>query len=427
MSGSILVQQPDGSWARLLTNINGDVNTLRTDNVYLVAPGYTRMSVTRSMTPGTAQSWVPDAGGVWRAYGQNTPRQSADGGLLVEPEGGNQVRNPRGEGGTLGVSTAPDWWAVFASNGLTTTLIGRGTLPDGRPYADLWIRGTTTSTFYVFAFDTAGGAPVTPGAAYTETVGLAVVGGSLANVSSCVINLRWSSGAQSYATIVPTSSVTDYRVTGIAPAGTTTANPALLLNFASGVAIDLTLRVVLPQLEPGAVTTSRITPGTGTTGATLRGQALPSIALSTLPSIAGGFCVYGTWRLIDLLGSSTSVLVQIDDGGASNIVRIEKNAASGLSLLRTTGGAQSSIGAGTALAGTPQRWAIYGDSAGTVRARVDAGAPVQVTGAPLPSAMTTLRIGIPGFGPLGTFPHMRLVPRTVSDAEALALMSSLPL
>ena len=166
----------------------------------------------------------------------------------------NQIRNNTMQGAVAGTpGTMPTNWTYFANGGLTTSVVGTGT-QNGISYIDLRLNGTTSSTFAVLGLDVVGAA-ASAGQVWTESFWASLVSGSTANITSLNVNIRQTGGATpNFDTpFVPTASFTRVLGSGTLGTGATGVIPALALFFASGVAIDITLRIGWPQLVLGAV------------------------------------------------------------------------------------------------------------------------------------------------------------------------------
>jgi hypothetical protein len=193
-------------------------------------------------------------------------------GLLIEESRTNSIRNNTMVGVAAGTpGTLPtNWVATGAGLGtLTQTVVGTGTA-NGITYVDIRLLGTTSTTGVIYACEpSTGGISASSGQTWTGSTYTALVAGSLTNITAInAVRLtgRTSGGAASADSGTSgdnkaslTSTLQRFSIT-ITLADATTANlqPGLSVSFSSGVAIDITLRIGLPQLEQGAFATSVI-------------------------------------------------------------------------------------------------------------------------------------------------------------------------
>lgn len=222
------------------------------------------------------------ASGVARTTYINVGGQWVLGGLLLEQAATNTVRNSTATGATAGVlgsgGVQPTNWSIFSANGLDTEVIGTGT-SSGIAYVDLKISGTSTGAFYVMAFETAA-ATVTDAQTITTSCFVSLVGGSLSNIATVSLQNRFTgAGGSPSVAITPDATLRRYSVTSTGVTGTTGAYAAWGLTFATGAAINVTLRFGLPQQELGGAPTSPIL----TTGAATVTRGVDS---STSPSVS---------------------------------------------------------------------------------------------------------------------------------------------
>jgi hypothetical protein len=219
-----------------------------------------------------------NASGTLTTAATDTPRFDYDPvtlaaqGLLIEESRTNSIRNNTMVGAAAGTpGTLPTNWVVTGAGlgTLTQTVVGTGTA-NGINYVDIKIAGTTSTTGVVYACEpSTGGISASSGQTWTGSTYTALVAGSLTNISAInAVRLtgRTSGGAAS----ADSSNSGDNKASltaalqrftsTITLADATTANlqPGLSVSFSSGVAIDITLRIGLPQLEQGAFATSVI-------------------------------------------------------------------------------------------------------------------------------------------------------------------------
>lgn len=204
-------------------------------------------------------------------------------GLLLELASTNDIRNNSMQGvGTGSPGTLPTNWSTGGAAGLTRTIVGSGTV-SGLDYIDIRWAGTTSGTFTTLLAEAASIIAATNGQSWVGSVYAALVGGSLTNISSMnlITNVLDSGAAvlaQQTQAISLTSTLTRFVVTGtIANASAAYVRPLLGINYASGVAVDLTIRVAMPQLAQGAAASSVIR----TTGSAAT-RAVETLTISNL-------------------------------------------------------------------------------------------------------------------------------------------------
>lgn len=182
-------------------------------------------------------------------------------GLLIESQRTNSIRNNSMVGANTSTNALPTNWSVLSSSSLATRVVGTGVV-NGIDYIDLRIVGVTVGTSYTLAFDSSISASASQ--RWTESFWVSLLSGSLTNITNSNIQIRWSGGSNAESVFTPTSTFTRIPQTALSPAGTSGVIPALSLNFSSGVYIDLTLRLGMPQMELGTSMSSIIR----TTGST---------------------------------------------------------------------------------------------------------------------------------------------------------------
>jgi hypothetical protein len=265
-------------------------------------------------------------------------------GLLVEEQRTNSIRNNTMVGAVAGTpGTLPTNWST-ANGGLTRSVVDVGT-SNGINYIDIRFNGTSTGTSASISFGTNTEASVANGQTWTQSIYAAVVGGSAANLASIGGSSNmWGSGGTVYlgelvgaafpAAGTLGSTLVRYTGTGtIATASVTSLRPYLFISFAVGAAIDITLRIGLPQLEQGA-TVSSVIPTT--TAAATRSASLADLISSAIANNIRSFYVefsspaVGTRGAVslndntaneraDLLTSGTDPRLVVHDGGAEQV------------------------------------------------------------------------------------------------------------
>lgn len=196
-------------------------------------------------------------------------------GLLVEEQRTNSIRNNTMVGAVAGTpGTLPtNWLYTVGSGGISRDIVGTGT-ENGINYIDIRFYGTTTNTNPI-AIGIDSGTAAT-GQTWTASLYWKLVGGSLTGITGSTVGLIETTSGGSfvtgafYAAANPSSSALSLQrvnATRTLSGGATVGLCSLVLNFnvTNSTAIDITLRIGLPQLEQGAFATSPIL----TSGATV--------------------------------------------------------------------------------------------------------------------------------------------------------------
>ena len=190
-------------------------------------------------------------------------------GLLIEEQRTNSIRNNTMQGAVAGTpGTAPtNWVQILPSSGtFTREIIGTGT-ESGINYIDVRYTGTPgASTNYQFYQEGFSSVAALSGQTWTGSFYAKLVAGTFAGTSASqlVVYERDSGGgflAGGSTNITPTSAALNtqryFHTRTLTNASTAFVQSGLLIQF-TGVAIDITLRIGLPQLEQGAFATSVI-------------------------------------------------------------------------------------------------------------------------------------------------------------------------
>ena len=196
------------------------------------------------------------------------PSTLAAEGLLIEESRTNSIRNNTMVGAAAGTpGTAPTNWVVATNpDGLAREIVGTG-IQNGINYLDIRWSGTSGAggTVTISNFDLNNVIAAANGQTWTTSFYVALVGGSLTNISTLTLGTRFNdnTGAQvttgTTSVLTLTSSLSRFAVSTTATDATTAfVNGALVANFVNSSAVDFTLRIGLPQLEQGAFATSVI-------------------------------------------------------------------------------------------------------------------------------------------------------------------------
>jgi hypothetical protein len=281
----------------------------------------------------TAAVYLPRS----NAYQDHAPSTLAPLGFLIEEQRTNSIRNNTMQGAVAGTpGTNPtNWDAPATQASLTKTIVGTGT-DSGISYLDIQIAGTPSGNgTYAIDFEPVNGVVGATAQAWTTSAYLKLQGGTLTNVGSISLRLveRDAGGGavlqNTGSTIVPTSANLRaqrnlYSVTTSGGVSTAFVQPRIGIPFTSGAAVDITLRIGLPQLELGAFATSPIlTTGAAATRladvATITGTNFSSFWNASEGTIVAKFSVAED--------ATSKAIVTVSDATANERLMINTNSA----------------------------------------------------------------------------------------------------
>lgn len=248
------------------------------------------LSLTRASV-GYAES----AAGVWSSFASGVLRVT-DKGLLVEESRINSIRNNSAQGVVVGSpGSLPTNWSISNGTGLTRTVVGSGTV-NGIDYVDIRFAGTTgDANGTAINFDTTTGIAALNAQTWANSAFLALVGGTFTNVGSIFLahSQRDAGGAiladingSSIKASIGSSMARIANPQTLNNASTAFNQPRLSIQAASGVAVDYTIRIGLPQIELGAFMTSPIR--TTSAAATRASDSIFIASLTNIISIGTG-------------------------------------------------------------------------------------------------------------------------------------------
>lgn len=266
-----------------------------------------------------------NASGVMVSEAINGPRFDYDPvtlqpkGLLIEEQRTNSIRNNTMAGAVAGTpGTLPTNW-LYEGSGLGTLsqqVVGVG-VSNGINYVDLRLFGTTSTPGLPICQESRTAAAATSGQTWVLSTFLAIVGGSLNNISTIQIRQTGRTSAGAVSEVLAgsdikaslTSTLQRFSQSGTYVNATTAfAQPtAANIFFASGVTIDITLRIGMPQLELGAFATSPIPTTTAAATRAADVAVMTGANFSNWYSQAQG-SVYG--EFINLMPGSASASIQ---------------------------------------------------------------------------------------------------------------------
>lgn len=213
-----------------------------------------------------------DVNGVLQTASNDAPRfdhdpaTGASRGLLIEEARTNSIRNSQAGGAVAGTpGTLPtNWINATLPSGISREVVASGTA-NGFNYVDLKFSGTSTASGFIQIYpESLTQVVASSGQSWTGSLYLALVNGSTSGITDPRINVveRDSGGtslAASNLTVTLSGTLARYALTGtLNNASTTRVSVQFNGSIASGVTIDITLRIAAPQLEQGAFPTSYI-------------------------------------------------------------------------------------------------------------------------------------------------------------------------
>jgi len=331
------------------------------------------------------------------------PSTLAAQGLLIEESRTNNIRNNTMVGAVAGTpGTLPtNWVQVLPAGGtFTRNIVGIGT-ENGITYIEIQYTGTPAASnnyqIYSEGFTTVA---ASSGQTWTGTLYAKLVGGSFAGISSLGLTVyeRNSVGgfvAGTQNNFTPTSSALNtqrYTTTRTLTDATTAAVQSGLIFAFTGAAIDITLRIGLPQLELGAFATSVIP--TTTTALTRAADVASVNTLSPWYNATEGTLFAEVVSTGYVLNTSFPIAASIDDGSNNNrITAYQGGSAVSASVNVRSSSISATIGdSGVDFSASVVK--LAGAFSGTsVSVTVNGGSVVAGTTNGMPSGLTTMRLG----------------------------------
>jgi hypothetical protein len=244
------------------------------------------------------------------------PSTLAAQGLLIEEQRTNSIRNNTMQGAVAGTpGTPPTNWSVSTTgSGLTREIVGTGT-ENGITYIDIKVSGTASAAtaFIIINEGTVGQISASSGQVWTNSLWVKRVAGNTSGFS--IAMQEFDSGANFLrGPATPATVTTTFtRITQTVTIGASTASirSGSFISIANGEAVDITLRIGLPQLELGAFATSVIP--TSTTALTRNADvaSMTGTNFSSWYSASEG-TLYAEFALNGI--ASVSKVLNFDDG-----------------------------------------------------------------------------------------------------------------
>jgi hypothetical protein len=268
------------------------------------------------------------------------PSTLAAQGLLIEEQRTNSIRNNTMQGAVAGTpGTLPTNWSTFTPlTGLTREIVGTGT-ESGITYIDVRVSGTPSAAgLFLINFESNTQNVASNGQSWSGSTYCKLQAGSLTGISSLVLRTSALDAAQvevsnTSQTFTPTTAALSTQRISANHTNTSasTAYEIVYLRVSlSGVAIDITLRIGLPQLELGAFATSVIPT---TTTALTRNADVASMTGTNFSSWFNptASTLYVEWTNIAaaIPSGGSQLICDISDGTASNFYRVFQSQVAG--------------------------------------------------------------------------------------------------
>jgi hypothetical protein len=361
------------------------------------------------------------------------PSTLAAQGLLIEESRTNSIRNNTMVGAVAGTpGTLPTNWTILGIGlgTLTQQVVGTGTT-NGIDYIDYRVSGTTSTTGFTLSFEQAAQIVAVNGQTWASSAWASLIGGSTTNINALNLTIDGRTAAGAFVGAVNnlsllgvTSTLTRYTSTGtIANASVERVVLGIAFGFASGVAIDITLRIGLPQLELGAFATSVIPT---TTTALTRSADVASV--NTLApwynSVAG--TIYAEFAVTQPASGGNQFLARFSDNGYNNSI-VDNITGSGFAQIATASGGVFDGAAGAAIGVSANTVAKFAGAYATndLAACLNAGTVGTDSTATIPSGMTRFDLGSDHAGAnnikAGYLRRITYYPRRLANADLQAI------
>jgi hypothetical protein len=382
-----------------------------------------------------------DAAGTLTSAAINAPRFDynpstlAAQGFLVEEARTNSIRNNTATGSTAGVigsgGVAPTNWffAVQTTTGITRTIVGTGT-ESGISYVDLRLNGTATGAGTIqIGFELANSVAGLTSQSWTPSFYWKLAAGSLTGLTNPINALNEYTSAAVFVTFnsaaitLPTTAAlaTQRQATAITTnGGATTAfvQPFGQLTIANGAAIDITLRIGLPQLEQGAFATSVIP--TTTTALTRAADVASVNTLSPWYNATEG-TLYAESQLTRQNATAGLNTFYIWDTGTSEIKTFYRASGATGAAVISSGSLQADLTPTAVIPANTITKLALAYAANDFAASGNGGAAVTDTAGTVPSGLSQVILGGPSGILNGYLRRITYYPRRLSNAELQTL------
>jgi len=228
--------------------------------------------------------------------------------------------------------TNPNLWRTPSLAGITVQIVAVSTV-NGLNYIDYRFSGTGAGSIFIGGAS-ANAAAASPGQSWTTSSWVAITAGGVTNITNIfmVNNFDVTGNMAVDLKSSVNSTLTRYTVTGTVPA-TNTGISEPFFNIVANGAIDITLRIAMPQTELGAFATPVIKT---TTAAVTR--AAPSCAITGTSFSSWYNQSQGTFVSADRGTAVSGNIIDVSDGTINNRLGVFHNATTSIDTFAQVGG-----------------------------------------------------------------------------------------
>ena len=351
-------------------------------------------------------------------------------GLLVEEARTNSITNNTMVGAVAGTpGTLPTGWnRNVTQNGITQNVAGVGVI-NGISYVDIRFQGTATGSGYT---DVAmGSATAAQNQTWAFSAYLAMVGGSTANMTAGALTLYGSptfsdNGSVTWLSTIGSNLTANSRFSAVRTFTNVLTNSAdfrLTISATAGAAVDITIRIGLPQLEQGAFTTSPILTSTATATRAADVASVTGTNFSSWYNQTEG-TVFAEGAVAQPNSGGNQFVFRTSDNGYNNSVALNIQSGGFASIATASGGVFDGVATSSAtlIANTTAKFAgAYATN--NLGVSLNGATVATDTSATMPTALNRLDIGSDHIGSnrikAGTIKRLTYWPTRLSTIQQI--------
>lgn len=361
------------------------------------------------------------------------PATLAAQGLLVEEQRTNTIRNNTMVGAVAGTpGTLPTNWSYYtALTGLTRQVVGTG-IEDGVSYVDIRISGTPSASGSVnYYTETSTAVAAAVGQTWAESSYFKLQAGSLAGITATRLYLQENNSGggylveQNFTVSAPTTAALALQRSTATRTLTNASTAFVMPGFnllLSGAAVDITLRIGMPQLELGAFATSVIPTTTAQATRAADVATMTGTNFSSWYNQTEGTLVADATVPYTVPSAVFPMSAAFTDGTTNNFMQVGY-LTSGVSSLEVTTAGVSQVGI-FPVVGTANRRTAAAYKLNDFAVSTNGGAVATDTSGTVP-VVDRLRLGdrVSGNTLNGTIKSITYYPRRLANTELQALTS----